>query len=137
MKVIQRIFNRIIFPLVIFSSLAISIFAQDINPIRWSLKSENQTVKAGATFNVQLTATIDAGWHLYSLEQPEGGPIPTRISVPGNQKFKLAGDIETPQPLVVFDPNFNLETQFYEQEAVFTVPLEIAKDATGKKHADG
>lgn len=133
MKAVQMLFCRLILPVVILSIFTIGISAQDLNPIRWSIKTENRAVKAGDTFKIQVIAAIDEGWHLYSLEQHEGGPIPTRISVPADQKFKLSGDIETPQPQVLFDKNFNMDTQFYDTEAVFILPVEIAKDAaTGK-----
>lgn len=110
-------------------------FAQDLNPIRWSVKKENPTaVKSGDKFNAQVVATIDEGWHLYSLDQPAGGPIPTRIFLSESEKFKLAGDIESPIPLVVFDPNFNMDTQFYEGGAVFNLPIETAKDVLAGKN---
>lgn len=133
MKRIRVTLHRLILPILVTSFFAVNVCAQDPAPIRWSAKAENPAVKAGDTFKAQVTAAIEEGWHLYSLEQPEGGPIPTRISVPDNQKFKLNGDIETPQPQVVFDKNFNMDTEFYEREAIFTVPVEVAKDAaTGK-----
>ena len=99
-------------------------------------KKENpaSAVKAGDKFNVQVIATIDDGWYLYSLEQPASGPIPTRIALPANQKFKLAGEIESPLPQVLFDPNFNKDTEFYETEAVFILQIEIAKDASAGKN---
>lgn len=112
----------------VFSAIAA---AQDLNPIRWTIKRENPAaaVKPGDKFPVQIVAAIADGWHLYSLEQPSGGPVPTRIGLPENQKFRLAGDIESPPPQTVFDPNFNLDTEFYEREATFTLPIETAKDA--------
>lgn len=120
----------LVLPAAVFAASAIHTFAQEeINPIKWTIKNETARVKAGDKFNVQAIAQIDEGWHLYSLDQPSGGPIPTRISIPENQKFKLAGEIESPMPQVVFDPNFNINTQFYEQEAVFTLPVAAVKDA--------
>lgn len=105
----------------------------DLNPIKWSIKTVPLSVHTGQSFKIDVLATIDKGWHLYSIEQPTGGPIPTRITLPENQKFKLAGEIESPLPRVVFDTNFNMDTEFYEREAVFTLPVEISKDAsTGK-----
>jgi thiol-disulfide isomerase/thioredoxin len=80
-----------------------------------------------------VSAKIDDGWHLYSLEQPQGGPLPTRIGLPEGQDFKLAGTIGSPLPLVLFDPNFNLDTQFYEREAEFTLPIEVFKSAAPGK----
>lgn len=134
MKTFRLVFYTLVFLIIIFVQSPIYIFAQNINPIRWTVKKEKPSlaVKAGGKFNIQVIAAIDDGWHLYSLEQPAGGPIPTRISVPDNQKFKLAGDIDSPLPQVVFDPNFNLDTQFYEGEAIFTLLVEALKDATGK-----
>jgi thiol-disulfide isomerase/thioredoxin len=97
-------------------------------PIRWAIKIETGTikVKAGGTFDAQLVASIDDGWYLYSPEQPPGGPLPTRIRLVGGQPFKLAGEIETPLPRTSFDTNFNMETQVFEGEAVFKLPLAVS-----------
>ena len=114
--------------------LSTFVSSQDLNPIQWTLKKTGDgVVKAGDKIEVQAVATIQEGWHLYSLEQPAGGPIPTRISVPAGQVFKLAGEIASPVPQVIFDPNFNLDTQFYENEAVFVLPIEISNDAPSGK----
>jgi len=110
--------------------LAMFVSAQDLDPIRWSLrKTGSGAVRAGDKFEVQAIATIEEGWHLYSPEQSKGGPIPTRITVPEGAIFRLSGEIESPLPQVIFDPNFNMDTQFYENEAVFVLPIEISKDA--------
>jgi DsbC/DsbD-like thiol-disulfide interchange protein len=101
------------------------------DPIKWSIKAEAPAgeLKPGDKFTVLLTAKIENGWHLYSPDQQPGGPIPTRIGLPEDQPFKLAAEIETPLPRIELDPNFNLETQFYEGEATFTLPVKIASDA--------
>lgn len=120
--------------LIVFVLSAIGLSAQDLNPIRWELKTQNPAVKINEVFNVQVIATIDEGWHLYSIEQPPGGPIPTRIFVPENQLFTLNGEIESPISQVVFDPNFNMDTQFFEKEAIFSVPLKANPDLNNGKH---
>src|SRR4051812_24979979 len=65
----------------IFLLLAgISIDAQ--NPIAWSIDSGALNgMKAGQKHNVKLVADIQSGWHLYSITQEPGGPVPTRITV--------------------------------------------------------
>ncbi len=100
-------------------------------PIRWTLKAEPQAVplNAGGRFNALLTATIGEGWHLYSPEQPPGGALPTRISLPAGQPFKLDGDIDFPGPQSAFDPVFSMETQIFEGEVTFTIPIVMASDA--------
>jgi DsbC/DsbD-like thiol-disulfide interchange protein len=101
------------------------------DPIKWSVKAEPPAgaLKPGDKFTVSLTAKIENGWHLYSPDQQPGGPIPTRIVLPDDQPFKLAAEIESPLPRIELDPNFNLETQFYEGEATFNLPVKIAADA--------
>ena len=48
-------------------------WAQMVEPVKWSHKA---TVK-GQELVVTFTATIDNGYHLYSMEIPEGGPQKT------------------------------------------------------------
>ncbi len=101
---------------------------ENSGPIMWAIKTETDTieVKAGGTFDVQLVASIGDGWYLYSPEQLPGGPLPTRFSLVKGQPFKLVDEIETPLPRTSFDTNFNMETQIFEGEAVFKLPLAVA-----------
>src|SRR5258705_1500163 len=110
--------------------------AQDkLEPIRWTIKTDAPaSLKAGDKFEAQVIAKIDEGWHLYSPEQPSGGPLPTRIKLVEGEPFKLAGEIDMPQPQVTFDPVFKMETQIFEGEATFTLPIAVAADAAGGKH---
>ena len=104
--------------------------AQAQNPITWSVKANaNRAIKPGDKVSVQLTAQIAPGWHLYSITQGAGGPIPTRLTLPEGQPFKLAGSISGPRPRVEMDPNFNINTETYEGSATFSVPVTVAADA--------
>src|SRR5262245_30719287 len=106
------------------------------NPISWELKAETpaRPLKLGETFTAQLTAQIAAGWHLYSPDQSPGGPRPTRITLPAEQSFKLAGEMEAPPPQKAFDENFGFETSFYENSATFTLPVRVAEDIQPGRH---
>ncbi len=107
-----------------------------LDPIRWSIETDPSrgSFKPGDKLTVKVTAKMDDGWHLYSLEQEAGGPIPTRIRMPEDQPFKLADMIESPAPRVEMDPNFNMETQFFEEEVTFSLPIVVATDAPAAKH---
>ena len=102
------------------------------NPIAWKLRAElpARPLKPGETFTVQLTAQIAAGWHLYAPDQAPGGPRPTRLSLPAEQPFRLAGELESPPPQTAFDENFGIETAFYETSVTFSLPVQIAGDAS-------
>jgi thiol:disulfide interchange protein DsbD len=104
-------------------------------PVKWSMKASlpDKSLKPGAKFDLQLTATIEEGWHLYSLDQEEGGPTPTRILMPADQPFEQAGAIESSEPKTAMDPNFNLMTQYYEDTASFTIPVKVAATAAAGK----
>ena len=103
-------------------------FAQETdnepNPVKWSIKtSASGPVKAGDRLVAELTAQIDNGWHLYATERVEGGPTPTRISIPPGQSFEMVGEIDSPAPHSSYDPNFQLATDYYEGSVPFTIPV--------------
>lgn len=62
--------------------------AQVQTPVKWAykLKKVNAT-----TYEVQITATIDKGWHVYSQTTPDGGPVPTTIKFSKNPLITLVG----------------------------------------------
>jgi thiol:disulfide interchange protein DsbD len=80
---------------------------------------------------VKLVATVESGWHLYSLKPVAEGPIPTRIWIADGQPFQLAGAVAAPDPVTVQDPALGMEVEMYEGEAAFTLPVQIAAGATG------
>ena len=99
-------------------------------PIRWSAADEKVSAKPGETIVVRIAAQIDEGWHLYALDPIEGGPIPTKLSVAPAPPFSLLEkEIDKPEPKRAQDPNFGVETAYYEESATFGLPIAIAKNA--------
>ncbi|MBC7901577.1 MAG: thioredoxin family protein [Saprospiraceae bacterium] len=128
---------RSIYPklFLLLALLPLSVFAQ--NPAKWSLESDTKgkSVKAGETAKATLKAQVEEGWHLYALDQPVGGPIATTIIVSEGRPFELAGNIESPKPLIQPDPNFvvngkPLETKFFKNAAEFGLTLRATADAS-------
>ena len=120
--------------LAVITLFAAAAFGQ--NPTKWTLESDSkgEDVKSGNTVTVVLKTEVEPGWHLYSLDQPKGGPIATTIKVGEGLQFEIAGKIETPAPKVQPDPNFivdgkPLETKFFVDQASFTIPLKALTDA--------
>ncbi len=102
--------------------------APPVNPVEWSarLKKGPSPLKPGSIFTALVTATIADGWHLYSMDETEGGPTPTWIIVPDGQPFTLKGRVREPEPTVEFDPNFNLETRYFEHSVSFEMSIKAA-----------
>lgn len=99
------------------------------NPIKWSFaKAPKQALRLGEAIALRLEASIDPGWHLYALDQPDGGPIATEIALAGDSPFAL-GPIRASKPIQIFDPNFNMRVQFYTEKAWFQLPVTVSADA--------
>ena len=120
------------FLLLIVLFLPFSALAQ--NPVSWSLESDakGKSLKKDETFKVKLKANIEGDWHLYAVEQPEGGPFPTKITVAENLPFQIEGKITSSTPITKFDPNFQIDTKFFAKQAEFNLPLK----ANGEAKAD-
>jgi DsbC/DsbD-like thiol-disulfide interchange protein len=103
--------------------LAAGLLVLPPKPVIWTASAARARVAAGGTVSVQVTATIDTGWHLYSTTQPPGGPVPTRITVV--PPFTV-GTMAFPKPTVRPDPNFGINVETYEHAVTFTLPVQVA-----------
>ena len=65
-----------------------AVHAQVKDPDHWSFTSKKLNA---TTYEVDLTAAIDAGWHIYSQTTPDGGPVPTSIYYSANRLLVLDG----------------------------------------------
>jgi DsbC/DsbD-like thiol-disulfide interchange protein len=126
-------------PSVLFCVLlwpALVVAQEAPKPIRWSAVESRVAARPGQTVVVQVAAVIDEGWHLYALDPIEGGPIPTKLGAGPAPTFSLIEkDIEKPEPKRAVDPNFNIETAYYEESAAFGLPIAVAKDAGSGERA--
>lgn len=66
----------------------VAVMAQLENPVKWTYSAKKINA---STYEVHLTAIVDAGWHIYSQTTPEGGPIATTISFAKNPLLTLSG----------------------------------------------
>ncbi len=118
------------FPVIILLFLTASLTLAQ-SPASWRLETDakGKSLKAGEKFKATLKATIEGDWHMYALDQPEGeGPRPTRITLPEDKPFRLAGKIESPKPTVKFDPQFQIDSRFYTTAVDFSFPVEAGAD---------
>jgi thiol:disulfide interchange protein DsbD len=114
----------------VFSILAFAgpVFGQ--NPVKWSLSADpgNTSVRAGREFVSTLKADIDNGWHLYALDQPQGGPVPTTIKISEGRPFVMSGTVRSPEAIVKFDPNFQIDTKYFQDTVSFGLPVKANVD---------
>src|SRR5207248_9734247 len=65
-----------------------------------------------------IEATIASGWHIYSITQPKGGPLATKIDVKITGDASVAGDFKPdPEPTKHLDSEtFNVKIVLEEHE---------------------
>ncbi len=98
-------------------------FSQVFEPIKWEVSVEKIS---NTEYKLISKASIDEGWHLYSQNVPEDGPIPTAFmyeDASGN--FTLKGNTSEEKGLTVDDPVFNMKIKYFENKAIFKQIVEI------------
>mgnify|MGYP003109783714 CR=1 FL=1 len=114
--------------LVLFLTLfvtTISLNAQILNPVKWTGKTEKLSE---TQYNLIFEADIEEHWHLYSQDLPEGGPIPTEFvfdSIDKADNFKLIGKVLESEYRTAFDKVFEMDLNFFDNEATFTQKIEL------------
>ena len=83
-----------------------------------------RSLHPGQNVTLTLHCLIDPTWHIYALEEPEGGPVATEIGLTGNPGIQLLSvDQQTPRTLA--DAFYRQQTSFFEHEANFTLSLKL------------
>ena len=101
--------------------------ALSVRPVKWTVigGSAPREVVSGRTVPLTVQAEIAKGWHIYSLTQKPGGPIPLRIELLGAADVVIRGVIKAPAPERTFDKNFGIETELYSGSPRFTIPVGV------------
>ena len=110
---------KFLFLLLCFS---ISSFSQMIPEVKWNTSVE----KISETeYNLVATATIPGGYHLYSQDVPEGGPIATTFMFNENKNFTIKGNTTEEEGHTSKDKTFNLVIKYFSDKAVFKQRVEL------------
>ncbi|MEP7214111.1 MAG: cytochrome c biogenesis protein CcdA [Acidobacteriota bacterium] len=128
--------RNLIFSLLFVFLLPLATFSQ--NPAKWSLdvSTGDAKLRQGDKLDAKLKAEIEAGWHLYALDHPPGGPVATTIKVAQGWPYEVNGKIRSPEPQNAADKNFIVDgkpllTKFFTESVEFTIPLRAVENAVG------
>ncbi len=98
-------------------------FAQITEPVKWTISSKDIDEN---TIELTFKATIDDGWHLYSMTLPEDGPIPTQFIFETKEGATPKGSIVAKSTLhEEYDKMFEMEIGYYSLSAIFTQQFKI------------
>ena len=101
----------------------VTCMAQMQDPVHF--KSELKQI-SGTEAEIVFTATIDDGWHVYSTDLPDGGPISATFNVDKIEGAELVGKL-TPvgKEEDKFDQMFQMQVRFFEHNAQFVQKIKI------------
>ena len=93
-------------------------------------------MKAGGTVKVSLTATVENGWKLYAINQPEGAEQTLSIEIGKGAPVTIAREqIGAPLPKEYNDKTLGMNLRYYDGAAHFALPITVSKRApAGKLH---
>lgn len=99
-----------------------------LEPVKWNVTASDQ---GGGKWKVDLTATVDEGWAVYSQESFGDGPIPTSIIFHDSLGVKPVGEpAETGVEKVEgMDDLFGIVVRKYKHSATFSRVVEVSDPA--------
>jgi thiol:disulfide interchange protein len=83
---------------------------------------------------IRITATPDAGYHIYSVTQPDGGPLRTKIK-PGQPDIKVLGSFEPDVSPHETTEEAGFEgkiVELHDESVTWTATFELATPVTGE-----
>jgi len=103
--------------IIIFSLLSVAAESQIYDPVSWDFGYEK---KGDNLYELIFTATIDKGYHIYSMNISEGGPIPTTIRFDTVNTCSFDGKaFEVTKPEEIFDEAFGFKIKTFSDKAEF------------------
>ncbi len=103
----------------------VNVLAQMVNPVHF--KSQLKELKDGEA-EILFSATIDAGWHVYSTNLGEDGPISASFNVVKMDGAEPVGKLQARgKEIKQFDKLFDMELRFFEKAVTFAQKIRFTK----------
>jgi thiol:disulfide interchange protein DsbD len=117
----KRYLTTLLFSFIIINGAISQIY----DPVTWTFGYE----KTGDnTYAIVFTAEIEKGSHIYAMDVPEGGPIPTSFSFNESADFTLEGKTsEVTKPEELMDEAFGFVIKSFSDVAEFRQLVSSAK----------
>ena len=106
----------------LFTPLAL---AQMMNPVHFS--SQLKELKGGEG-EIVFSATIDPGWHVYSTNLGDDGPISATFNTVKMEGVETVGKLQPRgNEIKQFDKLFGMELRFFEKSVTFVQKIRYTK----------
>lgn len=121
-----------IFPILLFIGVYFynPATAQIESPVKWSYAAKKITKNEAVIY---LKATIDAGWHIYSTAQKDGGPVKTSFNFIPSGDYTIVGTVSEPKPVTKYETAFGMDVSYFENGVIFEQRVRLKTAATTVK----
>jgi DsbC/DsbD-like thiol-disulfide interchange protein len=109
----------------IFITLGKFCSAQMAHPVKWAFTAKKID---GSRYEIHLTAALEKGWHIYSQNTPDDGPIPTSIHFKKNPLLTLQGRAKEMGKLEQhLEPLFGVEVKQFSNKVEWVQVVQLKK----------
>ena len=118
--------KKLLFPLFLLL-FAVVVQAQIQDPVKFNSELE---ILAADEEEVVFTAAIDKGWHVYSTDLGDGGPISATFNVEKISGAEVVGKLKPMgKEISTFDKLFEMKVRYFENTAQFVQKLKLTGGA--------
>jgi thiol:disulfide interchange protein DsbD len=108
--------------LVTLMVIGIGAYAQIESPVKWSYAAKKLNNTEAVVF---LKATIQDGWHIYSQNVKDGGPIKTSFTFLPSKEYSLVGKTAEPAPTSKYEDAFKMNVSYFEKSVIFQQKIKL------------
>ena len=114
--------KKILFPLIL-TLLAFAVHAQIQEPVKFKTELKNLSA---TEVEIVFTASIEQGWHVYSTDLGDGGPISATFNTDKLTGAQLDGKLRpVGKEVSSFDKLFEMNVRYFEHNAQFVQKLKL------------
>lgn len=119
--------NKFVLVVFLYMSVIAGCAAQILTPVKWTTDiTVDKSTKTGA---VTFSAVIDEGWHMYSMDLPDGGPVSLNINWEKTDGIELTGDpIADKEPHVEYDAIFSMKLGWWSDDVKITQNFKLVNN---------
>ena len=100
-------------------------YAQIEAPVKWSYAAKRLNKNEAV---ILLRATIQDGWHIYSQNVKDGGPIKTSFTFKPSKEYILVGKTAEPTPVSKYEDAFKMNVSYFEKTVTFQQKIKLKSD---------
>ena len=118
---------RKIISFLLLSFVVYALQAQIKDPVKFKTEL---TPLSDTEAEVVFTATMDKGWHVYSTDLGDGGPISATFNVDNKSGVELVGKLKpVGKEVATFDKLFEMKVRYFENTAKFVQKVKFTGGA--------